>query len=313
MPAASSPAHFPAIRPERRAQILDQLKLILFLVAMLVVAQPATDAAEVIGDPYVYKTVGARPLRLYVIKGEDGRPETRRPAIVFFHGGGWVNGEVGQLNEQSRYLAERGMVCVQVEYRLIEANTTEPPTVCIQDAKSAMRWVRANAGQLGVDPQKIAAGGAAAGGHLAAFASLVEGMDDPGDDLSVSPRGEALVLFNPVFDNGPDQGWGYERVGTRYREFSPADHVTPQAPPTIVFFGTHDHLVPMAVVERFKAKMDAAGVRCDVMLYPGQDHGFFNWKPTGSRFYYETLLATDRFFESLGWLKGPPTLGPPRP
>ena len=86
--------------------------------------------------------------------------------------------------------------------------------MCCADAKSALRYVRAHATELGIDPQRIAAAGGSAGGHLAAFTALVDGLDDPQDDLAVSCKPNALVLFNPVFNNGPDQ-WGHGRVGDR--------------------------------------------------------------------------------------------------
>jgi acetyl esterase/lipase len=171
-----------------------------------------------VGEPLVYKTVDQRPLRLFVVKPSDWKPADARPAIVFFHGGGWRGGAPGQFNRQAEYLASRGMVCLLAEYRLLR-DDPGPPLRCIRDAKSAMRWVRSHASELGIDPERIAAGGGSAGGHLAAFVGMVEGLDDPQDDLQVSPRADALVLFNPVFDNGPQDGYGHGRVGERYKEW----------------------------------------------------------------------------------------------
>jgi acetyl esterase/lipase len=170
-----------------------------------------------------------------------------------------------------------------------------------------MRWVRAHAAELGVDPDRIAAAGGSAGGHLAAFTSMVGGLDDPADHVEVSPRANALVLFNPVLDNGPDGGWGTARVGARYREFSPAHNITSAAPPTVVFLGSQDALISTNVLERFKASMTRAGVRCDTHVYAGQPHGFFNKEP----YKTATLVEADRFLSSLGWLKGEPTITPP--
>jgi acetyl esterase/lipase len=199
------------------------------------------------------------------------------------------------------------MVGVRVEYRVIPKGVQGPPVVCCNDAKSAMRWVRSHAAELGIDPQRIAASGGSAGGHLAAFTSMVEGQDDPTDDLKVSSRGNALVLFNPVFDNGPDHGWGYARVGDRFKEFSPAHNITSDTPPTIVFLGSEDNLIPVSVLERFKANMSKAGVRCETHIYAAQPHGFFNKEP----FKTATLIEADKFIASLGWLQGEPTLKPP--
>lgn len=258
-------------------------------------------AQPIPGEPQVYKSVAGRDLKLYVVKPADWKATDTRPAVVFFHGGGWVNGGPGQFSKHAQHFATRGMVCVLVEYRLL-TDKKAPPTICVQDAKSSMRWVRAHAEELGIDTKRIAAGGGSAGGHLAAFTGMVEGLDDPQDDLKVSPRPAALLLFNPVFDNGPGE-WGHERVGERYHEFSPAHNISPDDPPAIVMFGTKDSLVPVATVQRFQAAMQKAGVRCDVIFYEGAKHGFFNSKP----FDRQTLLAADSFLVSLGWLPAPTT------
>ena len=278
---------------------------LLLLTVLFVVAPPARlHGAETV----VYKKVGDRELKLTLVKPDAWKATDQRPALVFFHGGGWTGGTPTQFTDQAAYLARRGMVCAQVEYRLLK-DIPGPPEICVRDAKSAMRWVRAHAGELGVDPRRIGAGGGSAGGHLAAFVGMVAGQDDPLDDLKVSAKADALVLFNPVFDNGADGGWGQQRVGNRVQEFSPAHNITTNAPPAIVFLGRNDKLIPVATVERFQANMKAAGVRCDAVFYEQQAHGFFNQEPFKSK----TLLAADKFLAALGWLTGPPTLKEPPP
>lgn len=258
-------------------------------------------------DTVIYKTVGDRQMKLLVDKPADWQATDQRPAVVFFFGGGWVGGTPGQFEPQSQYLATRGLVGVRVEYRVIPRGDAGPPTVCCNDAKSALRYVRAHAAELGIDPARIAAAGGSAGGHLAAFTGLVDGIDDPADDLTVSCRPAVLLLFNPVLNNGPDGGWGYQRVGARYREFSPAHNVSKAAPPTIIFLGDDDKLIPVATMKSFEADMQAAGVRCELHVYPGVGHGFFNRDPHRT----QTLVEVDQFLASLGWLTGPPTLPEP--
>lgn len=272
---------------------------------IMLLASAVADAAEPVGTPHVYKHVGDRDLRLYVVKPET-EGNAPRPAAVFFHGGGWVGGAPTQFNRLAEHLAKRGMVAVQVEYRLLPGKSNDPPTDCVRDAKSAMRWVRAHAAELDVDPHRIAAGGGSAGGHLAAFVGMVEGQDDPQDVLTVSAKADALLLFNPVYDNGPDHGWGTARVGERYQDFSPAHNITPDDPPAIVFLGTEDKLIPVAVAERFQKNMTTAGVRSELRLFPGQAHGFFNRDP----FQSQTIAATDEFLTTLGWLTPRSTAAP---
>ena len=270
------------------------------LTACMVLLLPAfLPAAETI----FYKKVEGRDLKLLVEKPPGWTAADQRPAIVFFFGGGWVGGTPEQFRPQSAYLASRGMVGLRVEYRTIPKGDNGPPVVCCADAKSAMRYVRSHAAELGVDPRRIAGAGGSAGGHLAAFTALVPGLDDPQDDLKVSCRPDALVLFNPVFDNGPG-AWGHERTGSRYREFSPAHHITKGAPPAIVFLGDDDKLIPVRVLENFRQEMEKVGSRCETRVYPGAGHGFFNKAP----YLNQTLRAADDFLASLGWLNGPPTL-----
>jgi acetyl esterase len=251
----------------------------------------------------VYKKVEGQELKLLVDKPPGWKADDKRPAILFFFGGGWVGGTTKQFERHSKYFATRGLVGIRVEYRTINEGKDTPPLVCCADAKSAVRHVRAHAAELGIDPERIAASGGSAGGHLAAFTALVDGLDDPQDDLKVSCKPGALVLFNPVFNNGPGE-WGHERVGKRYREFSPAHHVEKDAPPAIVFLGEDDKLIPVKVAKDFEAKMKKAGSRCDLHLYEGAGHGFFNSPP----YYQQTVIESDKFLISLGWLKGEPTL-----
>jgi acetyl esterase/lipase len=267
-------------------------------------------AADPVGEVHSYKNIGDRELKLYVTKPDNWKPSDRRPAIVFFHGGGWVGGKPGQFTEHSKYLASRGMVAVQVEYRLLKRGSDDPPTDCVRDAKSAMRWVRGRADELGIDPERIASAGGSAGGHLAAFVGMVEGGDDPDDDVTISAKSNAMVLFNPVFDNGPG-GWGHQRVGDRYKEFSPVHNISKDDPPAIVFLGTQDKLIPVKTATDFETAMKKEGIQCEVLLFEGKPHGFFNYGKDGNKPYFATVVAMDKFLASLGWLEGPPTIEQP--
>jgi acetyl esterase len=127
------------------------------------------------------------------------------------------------------------------------------------------------------------------------------GHDDPQDDLKISPRPDARILFNPVADNGPGQ-WGHGRVGERYREFSPAHHINAKAPPAIIFLGEEDKLIPVKTIQKFAEAMKQHGVRCETNFYAGAGHGFFNRRGDDDRHFKETLAAADEFLVSLGWI-----------
>lgn len=250
-----------------------------------------------------YKTIGDVRLRLYVFSPPAPK---KAPAIVFFFGGGWKSGTPQQFEPQCRSLARRGMVAITADYR-VESRHGVKPAQCVADARSAVRWVRAHAERLGVDPDRIAAAGGSAGGHLAACTAFIDRFDEPGEDARTSAVPNALVLFNPALVLAPLDGYnsaGFgarvpaERLGTKPENISPAHHVTKKAPPTIIFHGREDSTVPFASAEAFASKMKALGNRCELIGYDGQQHGFFN----RGEFQTQTLAEADRFLVSLGWI-----------
>jgi acetyl esterase len=109
----------------------------------------------------------------------------------------------------------------------------------------------------------------------------------------------SLVLFNPVIDNSPG-GYGYERIGEAYKNFSPLHNINKGAPPTIFFLGTNDDLIPVETAQYYKVVMEKVGSRCDLKLYKGEGHGFFNYRNT--KYYNQTVAVTDRFLQSLGYI-----------
>ncbi len=272
--------------------------LLLLLMSSLAISQlNAENDPDPLGEAHVYKTTGETPLKIYVVKPDSWTPQDKRPAMVFFHGGGWSKGSPGILNEQADFIRSKGIVCFLVQYRLIGPGET--PEVCIRDAKSAMRWVRGHTAEWGVDPGRIAAGGGSAGGHLAAATALLSGFDESDEDLSVPTRPDALVLFNPVLDNGPD-GYGYNRVKDRHQEFSPAHNIVPGAPPTVILSGTDDETARAVLLEKYKAAMDAVGSRCDLKLYEGGKHGFYRSKR--GPYFRPVLEDMESFLRSIGWI-----------
>jgi acetyl esterase/lipase len=257
----------------------------------------------------VYKEVGDVKLALYIFEPASG-PKTSRPAIVFFFGGGWTNGNPRQFEQHCRHLAARGMVAITADYRVASRHGVKPVT-CVADAKSAIRWVRQHASRLGIDPNRVAAGGGSAGGHLAAAAATLSGFDEPGEDRSLSAIPNALVLFNPALVMAPMagvalEGFGArvsaERMGTNPINLSPAHHVKNGAPPAIIFHGRADTTVPYATAEAFARVMQQAGSRCELVGFDDQTHGFFNYGRDDNRNYRATLAATDAFLVSLGYL-----------
>jgi len=262
----------------------------------------------------VYKTTGDVKLSIYIFEPPGHKAGDRRPAIVFFFGGGWRSGSPKQFEPQCRRLASRGMVAMAADYRVSSRHGARVVD-CLRDAKSAIRWVRRNASRLGIDPDRVAAGGGSAGGHLAAAVGLVPGLDEPGEDLAISSRPDALVLFNPAVVLAPIDGSTplgrapdvmKERAGIEPERISPYHHIAKGAPPAIIFHGKADATVPYATVEAFTKKMTGLGNRCELVGFDGQQHGFFNYGRGDNSAYTETLKRTDEFLTSLGYLSGQP-------
>ena len=251
----------------------------------------------------IYKTASGDDLWIYRFDpvGHDAKTD-KRPAVVFFFGGGWNGGLVTQFEQHSKYLASRGMISFVADYRVKSRQKTSPDA-CVADGKSAIRWVRDNAERLGVDPERLAAGGGSAGGHVAATTGICDGLDDAAEkDSKTSSKANALLLFNPVYDNGPN-GYGHSRVKKWFPAISPAHNITKDDPPTIVFLGSKDALIPVETAKKFDADLKAVGVKSEVWIYEDQPHGFFNENKSPKSFL-DTVLKMDAFLVSLGWLKG---------
>lgn len=254
-------------------------------------------------DSVVYSSTPQGKLSLYFYFPEGHAPDAESPAVLFFFGGGWLGGDANHLQRQAEHLAARGIVGITCDYRTKNGHGTTP-FECVNDAIKAMRYVRAHANELGLDPERLGAAGGSAGGHLAMACSTVtaEWLIPPAtnESLDVGFRPDALVLFNPVFDNGPD-GYGFGRVGEKYVDFSPAHNLNADMPPTLIMLGDRDGLIPVATAERVRDDMTALGVRSELIIYPGQAHGFFNHADTGM--FQATVQAMDDFLVSLGWLE----------
>ncbi|AMQ56210.1 alpha/beta hydrolase [Algoriphagus sanaruensis] len=250
-------------------------------------------------EQVVYKTIDTLDLTLEVYRPKVTHESETYPAMIFFFGGGWNGGSTAQFEPHATYFSERGIVCFLVDYRVNSRNKTTP-FESLMDAKSAMRFIRKNAEEFQIDPSKIIASGGSAGGHLAAATALIEGFNDPNDDMSISTKPSALVLFNPVIDNGPG-GYGFERIGEQFKDFSPLHNIREGAPPTVIFLGTKDELIPVETMNYYQTVMKKVGSRCDLFLYEGQPHGFFNLK--NPEYFEKTIREADRFLQSTGFLK----------
>lgn len=261
---------------------------------------PAQKTDAPAGERRVYKHSAGKPreLELYFPPNHDPA-KTKVPGLILFHGGGWSGGNLGQFRAACAYFASRGLVCATAEYRMLTKEEAKAlpagetkKRVCVTDAKSAIRWFKQHADELGIDPARVITGGGSAGGHLSALATLNPGLDDPADPDGIDTSVVAYLWFNPAFstDDVADP------------EIDVLRFVKKDLPPAIAFFGTGDPW--KKGWDTALAKWRAAGCdSIDLRLAEGEKHGFFNQDPWQSI----TLIAADRFLAGLGLLEGGPT------
>jgi acetyl esterase/lipase len=288
---------------------------LLFAISALALAPASRAELKPIDDAFtvsenksaaVFKTTPQGELKIHLYFPKDWKSSDHRAAIVFFFGGGFVNGTPGQFTTTAEYFASRGMVAASSEYRIRNRHHTEPEA-SIEDAKSAVRWLRANAARLGIDAGRVLAGGGSAGGTCAAFAAYNTSYEPEGEDASISSKPNALALYNPALGFGHDTSQ-FQPEQLKMSGFLSAWKVTSGGPPAILFFGTEDALLERA--RDFAGKMQQAGNRVELYTAAGQKHGFFNDRP-GSPWHALVVRRTDLFLASLGDLQGPPTIPPP--
>jgi len=229
-------------------------------------------------------TADGIPLRVYRPAGVPDA--TRLPVLVFFHGGGWVIGDLDTHDTLCRQLtAEAGISVVAVDYRLAPEHKFP---AAADDAWAATTWVVAHAGELGVDPGKVAVGGDSAGGNLAAVVAL-QARDAGGPDITLQ------VLLYPVTDVGAEtqsyrdlaDGYMLTREGMRWFIAhylgKPQDAEDWRASPIRAksFAGVAPALVVTAGYDPLRDEGDAyaqqlraAGVNVDHVSFGGMIHGF---------------------------------------
>ncbi len=272
------------------------------------VASPVPDLPLSRVDVLVYKVAGSQRLKLHFARPSADRFPGPRPCIVFFHGGAWRTGDPKQFMAYAKRLADIGIVGISAQYRLM-GDDDVLPLHAVQDARSALRFVRAKAARLGCDPQRIGAGGGSSGGHLAVMTAVpapakpgpAGPIDDAEDDLKQTSRPDALFLMNP-----PLNLERYDRPVPldQRRQLSPTLQIDAHLPPTWIFHGTVDKVVPFSQVTEFRDKArELGGGEVTVQAFPGRGHGFFNAKRGDGEDFEATLTGIEAGLKKLGWIR----------
>ena len=239
-------------------------------------------------EQFVFKITPQAELRLFLLR-PCGTPARPLPAIVYFTGGGWVEGTPEGMIANAAWFRDQGIIGISADYRVKNRHGTTP-LECIKDGKSAIRYVRSHGRELGIDPERIIAAGGSAGAHVAA-ATFLAGNDEPGEDTSVSSKPNALVLHNPVLGLGfcPD-------FFSAHPDCSPIAGVCADWPPTILSCGTRDQITPYLYAQQFTEKMKAVGNICELITINDADHGC-DW-PVANVNFLPTMARMAEFLRS---------------
>jgi acetyl esterase/lipase len=239
-----------------------------------------------------YGTVEDEPLLLDVF-----RPPVRaaaRPAVVLVHGGGMWTGSRADMAHPAQQLAQAGYVAFAVDYRLVDAASGRHRWPAqLDDVQHAVRWVRANAAQYGVDPGRVGAYGWSAGGQLAALLGTRDTRDVASANAAYSSRVSCVVdLAGDVelveYTRPPALhevvallGGTSAEVPERYRDTSPLSWIDARTAPFLVVHGAPDDVVPVAQSRRLVSVLRAAGVEVEYAELPDAGHGDLNWSRVG--------------------------------
>ncbi|MBL9132505.1 MAG: sulfatase-like hydrolase/transferase, partial [Verrucomicrobiaceae bacterium] len=242
------------------------------------------------------KTKDGGELLLHVFEPPGHAAGAGRAAYVVFHGGGWTGFEPQRFYAFADYHARNDdMVGISVQYRLADRPMKDGKGIerCVWDARSALRYIRSHAHELGIDPTRLAVAGGSAGGHLAAATAILDGIDEPGEDTSVSCRPDALLLYFPAIDLS-EHGIAttHRQIGADWQRLSPLHHMRDGLPPTLIFQGDADIVTPPAGASAYQKAMREHGGVCELISYAGGKHGYY----LGNREQYDDTLTKSSAF-----------------
>ncbi len=252
---------------------------------------------------YSYVGINGEPHDFEVYFPKEEMRSEKAPCAVFFHGGGWTGGSRNQFSSIAEYFASRGMVSITADYSVHskEAQKTLPAgeskkRVCVIDGKSVIRWVKQHADELGIDPARIVAGGASAGGHIAVLSMLDETYGNPKDPQGIDTDVKAFLLFCPAFtllekDRAPD--------------VNVFNHLDKPVPPALFIVGETDKwkIASDALVKVLSQK----GIKVENWMAADEGHMFFRKGPWQD----VCLKKADDFLIAHGLLAGESPLAHP--
>ena len=282
---------------------MKRIFIYLFLIQLFLASNIAQEV-EVILTPveYIYKTVDTTELSTFVFFPVDNE-KVLRSAVLVFHGGGWNEGTPEWAFSRSRHFVQQGMVAVAVQYRLSDKEIITP-IEAMEDAIDAVRWLRTMADEFSIDTSKIAVYGWSAGGHLAVSTAIFNN-----DTNTVNSIPNAILLVSPALELTNDS-WVRQLLLNKAepQDISPAHHVKPNLPPTIIVHGRNDTVTPLSGVELFTQRMLDYDNTCKLFVYDGVGHMFTpstesdkGWPNPDQKIKKEAYSEIDNFLRELGF------------
>lgn len=241
----------------------------------------------------VFGTGGGRELRCDIY---EPPPAVKNGiGVLLIHGGGWSQGDRSQLKGYGVLLGRRGYTCIASEYRLT-GEALWPAQ--IEDVKCAIRYVRANAGELGIDPDRLVISGNSAGGHLSLMAggAMRPEFEGSGGNDGVSSGVAAVISFYPPTGLDKREWGGMPALFGKGADVdtmkgaSPLEYATASFPPTLLIHGNADEVVPVAEATSMYDALHGAGVPVEMHLFANQPHGF-DADPKLGRLCAEIMLS----------------------
>ena len=230
----------------------------------------------------VFSSPSGVPVSFDLLAPESNEP---LPLIVCIHGGGWISGEKSDMDDIVSLFASNGYAAAAIDYRLAPLYPFPAPVI---DSLNFVRYARANAKRLNIDPSRIASLGNSAGGHLASMLGVLDRLPEEGEDTP-SGRVQAVVDLCGISDVNDPQvqhnpiAWSFLEhlmevpyVGNeeRFRLASPVSHVDAKSAPFLIVHGEDDDVVPIDQSERMAAALRGHEVPVEFIRMPGEGHAF---------------------------------------